>query len=63
MSEILSQMYTGLHVKYPLFVSDLSQTCIFSTDFPKNTNIINFMKMCSVGVELFLADGQTDGRR
>jgi hypothetical protein len=26
-------MYIGLHVKYPLFLSDLNETWIFSTDF------------------------------
>ena len=26
-------MYTGLHVKYPLFLSDLNETRIFSLDF------------------------------
>jgi len=34
MSEILSQMYIGFHVKYPLFLSD-NETCIFWTDFRK----------------------------
>jgi len=28
-------MYIGLHVKYPLFLSDFKETCIFSTDFRK----------------------------
>jgi len=40
-------MYIGLHVKYPLFLSDLNETCIFSTDFrKKSTQISNFMKIC-----------------
>jgi len=29
------KMYTGFHVKYPLFVSDFNETLIFSTDFRK----------------------------
>jgi hypothetical protein len=33
--EILSQMYTGLHVKYPLFLSDFNETWIFWADFRK----------------------------
>jgi hypothetical protein len=33
--EIWSQMYIGLHVKYPLFLSDFNKTWIFSTDFLK----------------------------
>jgi len=28
-------MYIGLHVKYPLFLSDVNRTWIFSTDFRK----------------------------
>ena len=37
MSEILPYMYIGLHVKYPLFLSDCNNTWITSTDF-KNQN-------------------------
>jgi hypothetical protein len=29
------KMYIGLHVKYPLFLSDLNETWIISTDFRK----------------------------
>ena len=32
-SEILSEMYTSLHVKNWLFSSDLNETLIFSIDF------------------------------
>jgi len=28
-------MYIGFHVKYPLFLSDVSEIGIFSTDFRK----------------------------
>jgi len=28
-------MYIGLHVKYPLFLSDFDENRIFLTDFPK----------------------------
>jgi hypothetical protein len=34
-SEILSKMYIGPHVKYPLFLSDFNETRIFSTHFRK----------------------------
>ena len=34
------KMYIGLHVKYPLFLSDFNETCIFSTQiFEKSSNI------------------------
>jgi hypothetical protein len=54
-------MYIGLHVKYPLFLSDFNETWICSTDFSKNDQISNFMKIRPVGAELFDGDGQTDG--
>jgi len=50
----------GLHVKCPLFLSDLNETLIFSTDFRKILQISNFMKIRPVGAELFHADRQTD---
>jgi len=50
-------MYIGFHVKYSLFLSDFSDTRIFSTSFRK---IQNFMKILPVGAELSHADGQTD---
>jgi len=53
-------MYIDLRVKYPLLLSDFNETSIFSTDFQKNTQISNFMKILPVGAELFHADGRTD---
>jgi hypothetical protein len=32
---IIINMYIGLHVKYPLFLSDYTESLIFSTDFRK----------------------------
>ena len=38
MREVCLEMYIGLHVKYPLFLSDFNESWIFSTDFfSKNT--------------------------
>ena len=52
-------MYIGLHVKYPLFLSDFNETRNFSTDFQKNTQISNFTKIRLVGAELFHAPRYT----
>jgi hypothetical protein len=52
-------MNNGLHVKYPLFLSDMNGTYIFYK-FSKNTQVSNFMKIRSVVVELFRADRRTD---
>jgi hypothetical protein len=41
-------------------LSDFNKTGIFSTDFQKNTQISNFMKIHPVGAELFHADRQMD---
>jgi len=49
--DILSKMCIGLHVKYPLFLSDFNYTWIFSTDFQKNSQISNFRKILPVGAE------------
>ena len=51
--------YIGLHVKYPLFVSDFNETWIFST-YIQQWSISNFMKIRTVEAELLPADGQTD---
>ena len=53
-------MYTGLRVKYPIFMSDVNETWIFSTNFRKNTEISNLIKIFPVAVELFHADRRTD---
>ena len=44
-------MYTGLHVKYPLFLSKFNETCIFSTDSRKIL-ISNSMETRPVEAEL-----------
>ena len=53
-------MYIDIHVKYPLFLFDFNETWIISTDFEKNVQISNLMKIRPVGVELFHVDRQTD---
>jgi len=56
-------MYNGLHVKYPLFLSNFNETLIYSTDFPKMLKYKNFMKNHPFGAELFHVDGWMDGLR
>jgi hypothetical protein len=51
-------MYIGLHVKYPLLLSDFNETWIFSADFRQICKY-QTMKIRSVGAELFHADRQT----
>jgi len=53
------KIYIALHVKYPLFLSDLNATWIFSTYFRNKLKVTNFMKIRPLGTELFHADGQT----
>jgi hypothetical protein len=53
-------MYIGIHVKYPLFLSDFNETRTPATDFQKKNQTSNFMKIHPVGAELFHTDGQTD---
>jgi hypothetical protein len=57
-SKILPQMYIGLRVKYPLFLSGFLIKLIFSTIFERYS-ISNFMKIRPVGAELLHAGGQT----
>jgi len=49
-------MYIGLHVKYPLFLSDFIES--FLDRFSENTQISNLMKIRQVVAELFHADGR-----
>jgi hypothetical protein len=47
-------------VKYPLFLSDFNENRSFKTDFQKNTQISNFMKIHPQGTQLFHVDGQME---
>ena len=55
-------MYTGLHVKYPLFFTDVNETRILLTVFRKNGQIPKLMKIRPVGVELLRVGRQTERR-
>ena len=46
--------------KVPLFLSDVNVTGIFVTEFSKNTQISNFLKIRPVGFKLFHEEGRTD---
>jgi len=50
----------GLHVKYPLCLSDFNKTWIFSIDFGKNSRVIKYHKNCPVGAQFFDVEGRTD---
>jgi hypothetical protein len=49
---MINNMYIGVHVTYPLFLSDFN----FSTDFRKNRHISNLMEIRPVGAELCTPD-------
>jgi hypothetical protein len=53
-------MYIGLHVKYPLLLSDFNETSNHLATFPKNSQISSFMNIRSMGAELFYGDERTD---
>jgi hypothetical protein len=53
------KMYSGLRVKYPLFLSDFDERN-FNDRLSKNPQISNLMKIHLVGAELFHADQRTD---
>ena len=57
---ILRRIERGLHVKYPLFLSDFKQTSCFPTLCQINPEISELMKIHPVKVESFKVDGQTD---
>jgi len=46
---MLSYMYVGIHVKYPLFLSDFSETKIFSRQIFEKSSTIKFHKNPSSG--------------
>ena len=60
MSKIWHKMYIGLHVKYPLFLSNFNETCIFSTDFRKKSSNIKFHENPSSGCRV-VPCGRADG--
>jgi len=62
---MIKKINIGLHVKCPLFLSDINETLIFTTDFLKFLKYKKFTKIRPVGAELFHAggtDGVTDGQ-
>jgi hypothetical protein len=54
-------MYEGLHVKYPVFMSDFNEILIFSTELQKYWNI-NFHEIPSSGSQI-VACGRTDMKK
>ena len=63
MSEIWSKMCIGLHVKYPLFLSDFNETWIFSAYFRKILKYQILCKFCQWESTCSVrTDRRTDGR-
>ena len=56
----MTNKYNGLHVKYPLFLSDFNETWIFPTGIRKMPKHEISWKSVLAGTELFHADGRTD---
>jgi hypothetical protein len=66
LNEILLKMYIGLHVQYPLFLSDFNETLIFSTGFRKKYSEIKFIGNPSSGSQVVpweRTDGQMDMKK
>jgi hypothetical protein len=51
-------MYLRVYVKYTLFLSDFNQPWIFFTEFRKNPEILNFMKIRQLESGLCYANRQ-----
>jgi hypothetical protein len=63
--DMWSKIYIDLHVKYPIFLSELNGTWIFLADFRKNMQTYNGKKIRPVWAQLFHTckhrDRQMDG--
>jgi len=55
-------MHIGLHVKYPLFLSDFNENSVFSIDLRKITKYKFFIKIRKLGAKLFHEDVLTSGQ-
>jgi len=59
-------MFCNINVpvlKYRLFLSGFNETGILGTNFQKNTQISNSIKIRPMGAELFIADRRTDTKK
>ena len=52
----INKKHLGLHVKYPIFLSDFKHIWIFTTDFQKKFPISSFMEIRLVQVVLINED-------
>ena len=55
-----ARLYIGLHVTYPLGLSDVNESWILDRFSKKRAQISNFLKIRPTETELFHADRQTD---
>jgi hypothetical protein len=56
------KLYIQLASKQPQDLPDFSVTLNFLDRISKNTQTLNFKKICSMEAELFYADTRTDGQ-
>ena len=61
--QILQYMYIGRNVKCPLFLSEFNESWIFLDRFSIDSQVPNFMKIRTIGAELFRAGGRAGGRK
>jgi len=54
----MTKKYVDLQVKDPLFLSDFNETEVSRKSFEKS-QISKYIKICTVGVELFHEEGRT----
>jgi len=57
---MLSYTNTGLHVKYPLFLSGFNESWIFPVDFRKMIKCQILLKIRPIAANFFHAGRQTD---
>jgi hypothetical protein len=63
LSEIRPKMYIGIHVNYPLLLSDFNETWVFSSDFRKTLKYQTSRKSVQCGPSSSIREGRRTDRR